>query len=129
MNMLKGVLRRPGGDASPELADGAMIALPRRPLRLEDGMAITLGVRPEHVVIGGSDLAATVESTEVLGSETVIYARLGSGHPFLLSRRGISGVKPGDAVPIGLPEAFVHIFDRLGVAVGATPAWRDDYVG
>jgi multiple sugar transport system ATP-binding protein len=65
----------------------------------------------------------------VLGSETIVHARLASGQGFTFSRRGISGVKAGDTVPLGLPAAFLHVFDKAGIAVGAPAEWRSAYVG
>ncbi len=89
---------------------------------------MTIGIRPEHAEIGSGPLKAKVEATEILGSETIIHARLASGERFTLAQRGISGARPGDDVPLALPSAFVHLFDDKGIAVGATPDWRRDYV-
>ena len=71
---------------------------------------------------------SSVEATEILGSETIIHARLASGERFTLAQRGISGAKPGEDVSLALPPAFVHLFDDKGIAVGAAPDWRRDYV-
>jgi multiple sugar transport system ATP-binding protein len=129
MNMLKGAAQVRAGGAGIALEDGTAIVLAPERLPLDDGAPVTLGIRPEHVVVGGNDLTVKVESTEVLGSETIVHARLSSGQNFTFSRRGISGVKPGDHVPLGLPAAFLHVFDRAGLAVGAPAEWRSAYVG
>ena len=128
MNMLKGLVRRNGNGIAIALDEGAVIALPSRELALAEGSPVTLGIRPEHATIGGDALTAKVEATEILGSETILHARLPSGQPFSLSQRGISGARPGDQLPLGLPEAFVHIFDADGVTVGAGADWEKDYV-
>jgi multiple sugar transport system ATP-binding protein len=125
MNLMKGTAR-PG---AVELEDGVHISLAPDRLPISDGTPVTLGIRPEHVSPGNGVLNSKVESTEVLGSETIVHARLGSGKPFTFSRRGISGVKAGDTVPLSFPPAFVHVFDENGLAVGAPAEWRSTYIG
>ncbi len=47
-----------------------------------------------------------------------------SGEPFTAALRGISGAKRGDTIRIGMPEPFVHLFDEIGLAIGAREDWR-----
>jgi multiple sugar transport system ATP-binding protein len=119
---------RQNGALELALDDGVTVALPGRDAELADGAPVTVGIRPEHAEIGNGELKARVEATEILGSETIIHARLQSGEGFTLARRGISAAKAGDEVTLALPAAFVHLFDDKGKAVGATPDWRRDYV-
>jgi multiple sugar transport system ATP-binding protein len=128
MNFLKGTARRAGGDAAVVLEDGSAISLPAARLPFGDGAPVTLGIRPEHVAPGSSAVRVKVENTEVLGSETIVHTRLGSGKALTYSRRGIAGAKPGDLVPLDFPPAFVHVFDEAGNAVGTSPDWRSDYI-
>ena len=129
MNMLKGSVRSNGNAAEVVLEGGAAVPLPGRNLPVLEGEEVTLGIRPEHTVLGDSALRAQVDATEVLGSETIVHAHLPSGQPFVFSRRGISGVRSGDHVPLSFPPQFVHVFNRDGIAVGASPDWRRDYIG
>jgi multiple sugar transport system ATP-binding protein len=128
MNFVQGKVSRQNGAFGLALDGGVTVALPSRDAELADGAPVTVGIRPEHAEIGAGPLEARVEATEILGSETIIHARLNSGQGFTLARRGISGARAGDRLPLALPAAFIHLFDDSGVAVGATPDWRSDYV-
>jgi multiple sugar transport system ATP-binding protein len=123
MNMLKGTSTTDG----VKLPDGPVAI--GRPHGVAPGEEITLGIRPEHIEIGDGPVTAKAENTEVLGSETIIHARLPSGAPVTVSRRGISSARAGDTISLRLPPAFVHLFDKSGKSVGATADWRKDYVG
>ena len=41
-----------------------------------DGMALTIGVRPEHVRVGGEGVTLRIDLVEPLGSETLVHGRL-----------------------------------------------------
>jgi multiple sugar transport system ATP-binding protein len=128
MNTLKGTLRRSGNGVAVETAPGAVIPLPGRSIDLPDGVPVTLGIRPEHAELGDGPFPITAETTEVLGSETIVHARDGGGGDFALALRGISRVKAGDKLSVRFPEHFVHLFDEAGTAVGALADWRDAYL-
>jgi multiple sugar transport system ATP-binding protein len=128
MNFVPAKISRSGGALGLALDDGVRVELPGRDAMIEDGAPVTVGIRPEHAEIGEAPLKARVEATEILGSETIIHARLPSGQPFTLARRGISAARAGDDISLSLPAAFIHVFDEKGTAVGATPDWRNDYV-
>ena len=128
MNFVEAQGRRQDGVARPRRWPWRHLPLPGRDLALPDGAPVAVGIRPEHAEIGGGPLKVERRGTEMLGSETIIHARLASGERFTLAQRGISGAKPGEDVPLALPPAFVHLFDDKGIAVGAAPDWRRDYV-
>ena len=128
MNFVQGRIDRRNGAFGLALDGGVTVALPGRDAGLPDGAPVTVGIRPEHAELGSGPLEIRVEATEILGSETIVHARLQSGESFTLARRGISGAKAGDRLPLSLPSAFIHLFDDKGIAVGATPEWRRDYV-
>ena len=75
----------------------------------EEGAAITIGIRPEHLVPGGSDLSIEIDLVERLGSETVVIGRLANGA--LLSAKLAGGPPPGEHLGLGLPPAMIHVFD------------------
>ena len=62
-------------------------------------------------------LKVKIEATEILGSETIIHARLASGERFTLAQRGISGAKAGDDVPLDAAR-------RPSSICSTTRAWR-----
>jgi multiple sugar transport system ATP-binding protein len=128
MNFVDARVSRQDGVLGLTLGQGATLSLPGRDLALPDGAPVAVGIRPEHAEIGSGPLKVSVEATEILGSETIIHARLASGERFTLAQRGISGAKPGEDVSLAVPPAFVHLFDDKGIAVGAAPDWRRDYV-
>ena len=128
MNMLKGAVVKKDGALAVRLEGGASIALPGRDVALEDGAPVTLGIRPEHVIVGAGPVTGSVETTEILGSETITHVQLESGQAFIVSQRGISGARHGNNILIALPAAFVHLFDSSGQAIGASPHWQRDYV-
>ena len=80
---------------------------------LSSGQSVTLGIRPEHLSLApGTDagFAAIVDVTEPMGSETVVYATLGT-------TRMVARVDPnanlttGDAVRLAVDPTEVHLFD------------------
>jgi sn-glycerol 3-phosphate transport system ATP-binding protein len=84
----------------------------------------TLGVRPEHVVIGSGPgcVATQVEGVEYLGADSLLSCRVGS--QTLTARiAGRVGLRRGDAAQLGWAPGALHIFD------GATGARRNVDVG
>ncbi len=124
MNMLKG--RIAGGGVT--LDGGVTVPLPGRSLGLPEGTPVTLGIRPEHAETRGGPLRVTVETTEVLGSETIVHGKTAAGDGFTVALRGISAVKADDTLDVAMPEAFVHLFDAAGLAVAANEDWRAAYI-
>src|SRR5262245_21397092 len=79
MNFVPGKVYRNGAGLGLSLGDGVTVPLPGREIGLGDGAPVVVGIRPEHADIGEAPLRARVEATEILGSETIIHARLKSG--------------------------------------------------
>jgi multiple sugar transport system ATP-binding protein len=128
MNMLQGKIQRAGEGVAVLLGDGTTLPLPQRRIDLKAWSEVTLGIRPEHVLAGGGPLQMTVETTEVLGSQTIIHAVLASGESFTVALPGIRGIQSGDTLQMGFDEAFVHLFDDQGTAIGAPSDWRSAYL-
>ena len=113
MNFIHGELK--GGDF---VADG--LSIPMTGYEFADssdkeGQAI-IGLRPEHIATG-DNLASAVSRTkakvslvEPMGSDTIIYASVGS-HPIHIRMDGQATVKPGDEVEIGFQPARANLFD------------------
>lgn len=103
-----------GGGTRFSLPGGTPIVLPTS----EDG--VMLGVRPEHLSLGtGEDatLQGQVRLTERLGSETMLYVDLGSHAEVVVRTDGLSSVRAGDTVPVGISRRSCHLFDVQGTAV------------
>ncbi|MBB6484822.1 ABC transporter ATP-binding protein [Rhizobium lusitanum] len=130
MNLLQGKLARSGEHVGVDLDGGLHVPLAReRPIALPHGAPVTLGIRPEHAEVGESSFKVAVNSTEILGSETIIHAETANGQPFTIAQRGISPARSGDWIPASIRETFVHLFDEHGSVIGATSDWRSAYVG
>ena len=107
MNMLPAVLTHDG--AAARLADGTLLVFVdgRRPG--PEGRTLTVGIRPEHVMLDPRGRRLTIDLVEPLGSETVLIGRMPDG--LLLSVK-VSGAGPGtDSVAVSFPPAALHVFD------------------
>ena len=71
--------------------------------------AITLGVRPEDIVEGGS-LPVKVFSNENLGMNTLVHGHMGDNIRVTAKLRGWTDYKNGDVVKLGFKRK--HFFDK-----------------
>jgi multiple sugar transport system ATP-binding protein len=127
MNLLKGRIRRAAGPAV-EIEGGLVVPLPGRQLDLLENTPVTLGIRPEHAEVGAGPLQIEVMTVEILGSGTIVHGATPGGQGFALALRGISGVRIGEVIRVGLPPAFVHLFDENGRTIAEPGDWRRDYL-
>ena len=88
---------------------GFIGAPPMNLMRL-DGDATITGVRPEDMRLADEGLAATVESVEYLGADSLVGARAAGG-PVLVRLPGRATVRAGEAVRIGWHKDHEHHFD------------------
>jgi multiple sugar transport system ATP-binding protein len=99
------------------LAEGAEVETSVSPAAFPDGR-VELGVRAEHVTVGGR-MPARAEVVERLGDRTLVHARLGDGTGLIYEDSGESPVQAGDEVLLAIPPASVHLFDAQGRACRA----------
>jgi multiple sugar transport system ATP-binding protein len=80
--------------------------------RLEDGQTVELGIRPEHLESGERPGAAPlqVEMVEPMGSETLVWCRIGET-PVSILLGGESSIRPGETLPAWLPPHRLNLFD------------------
>jgi multiple sugar transport system ATP-binding protein len=113
------------GDGGFFTATGDRVDLPG-PGRLADGAQVTLGLRPEALVIDPSGaFAGTVEVVEPKGSETLVFVRVDEGDLMCVSADKRARFTPGEPVRVGFDRAEAHLFEtntgrRLGQSPGAT---------
>jgi multiple sugar transport system ATP-binding protein len=131
-------------DAQVAVADGRTVlrsdrfALPVSPedaaaLRAYDGQAVTIGVRPEHIVDRRMDghypdqsvVNATVDVVEMLGNEQYVYLDAGGTEPLVARMPAQIDLQRGRPVEVVLPPEHLHFFDAqtgLAIASGAPAA-------
>jgi multiple sugar transport system ATP-binding protein len=77
--------------------------------------AKTIGIRPEHIDIVKSkgEFSGTVEFTEILGSESFIYAKTDHGL-ITVQEDGKTSYKNGDKIHLNAQKGMLHRFDDQG---------------
>jgi ABC-type sugar transport system ATPase subunit len=89
------------------------------------GAEAVAGVRPESVTLAPPDaagsLAATVETVEVLGHETLVHLQLAGedGAPvrWVTREPGMTERQPGERVSLRVAPGAIHLFGRDGRAL------------
>ncbi|WP_062209933.1 ABC transporter ATP-binding protein [Aureimonas sp. AU12] len=115
MNFFTGRIHRTGDDAWLDLGEKRRIPLPGGVAAAPD-TDLTIGIRPEHVLIGeaarGSGVECPVELVEPTGVGTIIHADLG-GVSMKAFVAGLSSIKAGETVPLALPAHRLHLFEPV----------------
>lgn len=86
----------------------------------EEGNAVTIGIRPEHFVVGGEDehpLAARVELVERLGEISHLHMSMSSGELMIAEWRGRNAPAIGDRLSLSVETSNLHLFDAKGVRI------------
>src|SRR5262245_49479237 len=78
--------------------------------RAAENQAIKYGIRPEHLDLASSGIAATVEVVEPMGAETELLVKV-QEQKFTLMTHGRSSVGPGERVHLAPQAAHAHLFD------------------
>ncbi|AJY46134.1 ABC transporter ATP-binding protein [Martelella endophytica] len=109
MNLIEGVVANEAAGPVLKTAAGISYPLPREPA-LEDGKAITLGVRPEHVAFAEDGAEARIEFTETTGSETHATMTAGDDQILLLTPERVPFDRH-EPVKITFDLTRLHLFD------------------
>ena len=119
MNFIKA---RVDGDQPQTLVtvSGVKILLPAAAPRAAPGSEIIMGVRPEHVTLGGPQaMPAEIIVIEPTGYETQVIAKLAGQEMTCVFRERLSG-GPGDRIGLTF-EGPLHFFDaQSGAAIAAS---------
>jgi len=70
-----------------------------------------LGIRPEHLDVGGEGWEVQVDTCELLGAERLIYGRIGSEQLIIRVEESGAAPKPGDTIRVRPREGRIHWFD------------------
>jgi len=107
MNLLPATLAE-GGHAA-RLACGALWPFADGPRPGGEGLAVTIGIRPEHLLPDGTaGLPLSVELAEPLGSETVLHGHLPDGTA--LTAR-VPGALASERVVLSPQPGAIHVFE------------------
>ncbi|CCM78576.1 ABC transporter ATP-binding protein [Rhizobium mesoamericanum] len=100
-------------DGGVRLKDGTVVPL-AVPLSLANGAKVTLGIRPEHVVIADQGgLNANVELVEPTGFGIILHLSL-HGLPFKIFTLDRAALTAGPTVNVSFPAQHLHVFDPDG---------------
>ena len=105
MNFIKGKVEADG----TFLADGGA-RLPLPAASAEPGRPVVYGIRPEHIGIGAGGIPARVSVLEPTGSETQVFARLGTDSIDAVVKDRLD-VRPGEEIPLLIDQRRAHVFD------------------
>jgi len=100
----------------PTLVHGGFaIALERDPA-VSEGSALSVGIRPEHILLGSGTLTAVVDLVEPTGLGTIVHLTLGASalKAFSLERLPLT---VGGTLAMDLPPRRLHLFDAHGMRV------------
>jgi multiple sugar transport system ATP-binding protein len=97
-----------GGELAVALAAGTVAA----------GDALTLGIRPEGLVIAPTGLVpAVVRLVEQLGAVSLVHCDVDGATKVIAQVAGSDRYHPGDRVGLAVDPAHVHLFDAAGDAL------------
>ena len=105
MNFLPGRLVHDG--SAVQLEAGPLVGLAGRLA----GDAVTLGIRPEHLTLGGEGLTLVLDLVEPLGSETLLHGRVVGREDAVITVKIAGSVSPGETVSVAVQADQAHVFD------------------
>ena len=113
MNFLPATLTR--GGAAARLATGTEIGFTDGNRPGPDGRRLTIGIRAEHLSLGGDDLTIAVDLIEPLGSETLVHGRIAqnAGDTVVVKLAGHAPVEwqSDERIGIRIDTTRLHVFD------------------
>jgi sn-glycerol 3-phosphate transport system ATP-binding protein len=116
MNFFPG--RLVGDGRAVQLEAGPVIPLDGR----RAGDAVTVGIRPEHLTLGGGQLTLAVDLIEPLGSETLVHGRVTGTTGEAITVKVPGMVVPAEVVTVGFQAYQSHVFDAgTGKRIDLTP--------
>ena len=94
------------------------ITIPKTSSKSSNGDSVTLGIRPEHLLVnqdGDASWESKVFVVEKLGSGTFLYLEK-DGEPLVVETEGDSNNKVGDTVKVGFTASRCQLFDSSNQA-------------
>jgi len=109
MNFLPASMARDGRAA--QLAAGPLLPFADGRRAGPDGRALTIGIRPEHLLPGPGGLLLEVDLVEPLGSETLMHGHLPGAEAGTMVVKLAGHAPPGAQLPVTVPLEHMHVFD------------------
>ncbi len=109
MNMFEGKIE--GGNFVGELFSYPLTAKQKTLLKDYEGKAVTLGVRPENMVMEG-DIPFTVTNNENLGMNTLVHGKIADKQLVVCKIAKWATYQFGDKINIGFDSEKMHFFDK-----------------
>jgi multiple sugar transport system ATP-binding protein len=114
MNFIPGEVTAGGdGRVTVRLETGLELAAPIDGTPPATGDKVTLGVRPENIVVAEASqamLTGEVQIAEHLGGETFVYVNLPTGRSVTVEIQGQADVRVGDPIGLSFAETAYHLF-------------------
>ncbi|MEL6571397.1 MAG: sn-glycerol-3-phosphate ABC transporter ATP-binding protein UgpC [Pseudomonadota bacterium] len=115
MNLIPAVVDSADAKGIKVMLDGVQaMVLPVDGATVSKGDKVEVGIRPEHVTLGGEDLRVAINVVERLGGISITYGTIGSGARFCASLAGDAQVAEGSTVGLGVSADDCHVFDAAG---------------
>ena len=117
MNFIEGkVSEITSGDLTVDI-NGQTLAAAVVGAHVAVGDAVSLGIRPEHVLVGKAGLTGTVAHIEHLGEHAYVHLDTALSAQPLIAKTQLDELKLGERVQFSLPATAMHVFDRNGDAL------------
>jgi ABC-type sugar transport system ATPase subunit len=101
------------GQATVDLGEaGSITAAVPAGTSVAEGRLVSVGVRPEHLVLGSGSLHGVVEVVESLGHERHVFVDLGGNRVICRQSAEEAAPAPGTRVDLAVRPEHVHLFDR-----------------
>ncbi|QQA41572.1 ABC transporter ATP-binding protein [Pelagovum pacificum] len=113
MNMLDGEVVRRDGALRVRLADGTELDW-QPDGEVREGLAVTVGLRPEHLALDGTEntLTGSIDYVEPTGGLTFYNLDLGQGPHITVAVSGVSDMRREGQMTVSITPDLVHVFDR-----------------
>jgi multiple sugar transport system ATP-binding protein len=122
MNLFKGTIG--SLDGTPAFMGAITVPLDGRWPSMTAGREVTLGVRPEDVVLAGTSEPCTVtgkvDLVEAIGAENYVSVALGTGAVCMVRASAKSPISEGETVRLFLVAPTLHLFGGDGMRIAAT---------
>jgi multiple sugar transport system ATP-binding protein len=121
MNFIK-TTASPGqkGKINVVLPGRGKISLDGRGATIAPNQQVTLGIRPEHVLVnqsGDAKMTGTLKLAEYLGSESMFYMALEDGSEFSVKADGMAKANADKPLAVGITASACHLFDSNGKTI------------